>query len=369
MKLALLLALIVSVTANIWLYRQWQRAFERIPVSLEHSLTISGEHAPETESNLPHSDTSVAVSAVNASNMAALKAMFDDGQYNALRDELQQRLRKHPDDIELLLLEAELMMKTEPLNEALLHYSSLLNLPFSAEIKERIKQRISHLLQQTIAELKTAQSWDLLALFLEPLHQQLPPGKQIVLALAEAYGQQRKFTLMEDTLASLPAHDSHVFALRQRLKTAALAGSDELVQAQDFDESEYQTLPLRRKGDHYLIEVWFGTVATTLLIDTGATTTALTHSVMNAITRQQHTNRIGVFNLRTAAGLVESEMNQVFDVLLGEYSFPELNVMTLQNDVLAGADGLLGMNVLRHFEFRIDQQRSVLLLKLNPRGS
>ncbi|NMH61303.1 retropepsin-like aspartic protease family protein [Alteromonas ponticola] len=371
MKYLLLLALLVSVAGNIWLYRQWQKANFSTPASKSQESSDSKQNNGESKLSDSFSATEPTATILpsQGASINTLKAMLADGRYSALRFELQQRLRQKPDNIELLLLEAELMLKTEPLSDAILHYYSLLRQPLTAETRQRIEQRIAQLLQHTITELKNAQSWDLLAQFLEPLYQQLPPSEQIVLGLAEAYGQQRKFILMEDTLASLSSNDPQVEAMRQRLQSAIDFRPDALAEESTIDQSDYQTIPLQRLGDHYLIEIAFGSVAATLLIDTGASTTAVSQTVMNAISRQQDTNRIGVFNLRTAGGMIESEMNQVFNVQLGDFSFPELNVMTLQNGILSGADGLLGMNVLRHFEFSIDQQRSLLLLKLNDSRS
>ncbi len=364
MKSALVLALIASIATNVWLYRQWQLTATKLPLNDHLPLMTRDSEASRKDLSVSKPSEILTSSPPAELNLDKLTALLNSGQFSELKYLLQQKLRQHPNNIELLLLEAELMMKTEPLSEALLHYHSLLKLPLGGELKKQIQQRITQLLQRTINELKETQSWELLAQFLEPLFQQYPTDKQITLGLAEAYGQQRKYTLMEDTLASLSPEDAQLQALRQRLRVLEKNQPDEFAQKQDVDESEYQTVPLQRYGDHYLIDVLFGSVASTLLIDTGASTTAVTQDTMNSITQQQKTIRIGVFTLRTAAGVIESEMNQVFNVSVGEFSFPQLNVMTLENTTMSEADGLLGMNVLRHFEFRIDQQRSVLLLKL-----
>ncbi len=370
MKLALVVTLVLSICANVWLYYLWQSTVVFPPETNQVAPVKTTENNTASAASFSKPmDTPIKTHPTTELDLTTLKTMLSEGRFSELRFQLQQRLRQQPNNIELLLLEAELMMKTEPLNDALLHYYSLLRRPLTSQTRERIQQRIKQLLQHTINELKDAQSWDLLAQFLEPLFQQLPSNKQIILTLAEAYGQQRKFTLMEDTLASLSPLDTQVEALRQRIQAKEEPKRDEFVQEQDFNDNDYHTIPLQRQGDHYLIEVVFGRISTTLLVDTGATTTAVSQQVMNAISSQQNTKLIGIFNMHTAAGVIESEMNQVFDVFMGEFSFPQLNVMTLHNASMSKADGLLGMNVLRHFEFRIDQQRSVLLLKLHNRGS
>ncbi|MCW8092571.1 retropepsin-like aspartic protease family protein [Alteromonas sp. ASW11-130] len=365
MKFILILALIISVTANVWLYRQWQG--NAISTAVAPPFVNSGPgHTPlDDDSSANTTQLSVNTSSLDGLDVEALQSLLAEGKLSELRYKLQLKLREQPDNIELLLLEAELMMKTEPLNEALLHYYTLLRRPLDDKIRERIQQRVVHLLRETIHELEQTQSWELLAQFLEPLFQQLPTNKQIVLALAEAYGQQQKFTLMEDTLAALSAQDAQATSLRQRLRKTETPQPEEFPQMGDFNQTTYQSIPLQRLGDHYLVNVAFGPITTKLIIDTGASTTSVTRQVMDAIAEQQDTIRIGIFNMRTAGGEIDSEMNQVFGVLVGDFSFPELNVMTLPNGSMAHADGLLGMNVLRHFEFRIDQQRSLLWLKLN----
>jgi predicted aspartyl protease len=64
----------------------------------------------------------------------------------------------------------------------------------------------------------------------------------------------------------------------------------------------------------------------------------------------------------TANGLVEGAVYRLDKVSVGDQTVTNIEVAALALANLRSADGLLGMNFLKHFKFFIDQNRSELRL-------
>jgi hypothetical protein len=95
-------------------------------------------------------------------------------------------LRQYPQDIDFLLLEAEYIAHTHLLSDAIIHYHAMLNLPLSNAQQAQVQNTITRLTNDTITQLKQANSWDILAQFVEPLLQVSPTDRGLILALDNA---------------------------------------------------------------------------------------------------------------------------------------------------------------------------------------
>ena len=100
-----------------------------------------------------------------------------------------------------------------------------------------------------------------------------------------------------------------------------------------------------------------------MLIDTGASTTAISRQKFKALFKTVETKFVGQFNVQTANGVVRSPMYQFASLEIAQAKVRNINVMVLPLDELGHSDGLLGMNFLREFDFRIDQNKALLHLR------
>lgn len=121
-------------------------------------------------------------------------------------------------------------------------------------------------------------------------------------------------------------------------------------------------LPLTPFGEHFLVEVALDDgQALRLLLDTGATRTVLKPRVVAAALGAERLServRIG-----TANGVVSASRYRLPGLTLGPFRIPEPELVVLDLDGLgSGVDGLLGLDLLSRFDYRIDPANGKLLL-------
>jgi clan AA aspartic protease (TIGR02281 family) len=143
------------------------------------------------------------------------------------------------------------------------------------------------------------------------------------------------------------------------------AQARDLMAAIEADETEspvtLETLALRRVGDQFLVQGRLDQRRTvTLLIDTGAAMTMLEPALLASLGYGLE-GRQAYFS--TANGVVAAPVVALGHLSLGEAGVDHLPVGALSMALQPGVDGLLGMNFLRHYEFRIDQTEATLYLQ------
>ncbi len=353
MKTLLAVLLLISVSLNIWLWL------------LTHSADVSDQ--PKTTTVAPNSVAPVKKVQANPDNIdiSTLRGWFEAGQYTLLAPALMEALRNNPDNEPLLLLEAELVAHTQPLSEAIAHYYRLLDMPLSQQAKEDIEQRIDGLMTTAISQLKQDKNWDMLAQLMEPLFQLMSTDKMTILALAEAYARQAKTTLMEDVLASLLPNDYDAAKIRAMVpEPPELDDSDEPITPATTDESSVNAvrIALTQQDAHLLAIVHVGDIALPLLLDTGASVTAISPGRFRQIRQRIRPEFVGVFTAETAAGTTTAPMYRLPVVTLGPYTLNDVSVMVLAQDNMQHAQGLLGMNILNQCDFQIDFTRRELVI-------
>ncbi|KZN60295.1 retropepsin-like aspartic protease [Pseudoalteromonas luteoviolacea] len=127
----------------------------------------------------------------------------------------------------------------------------------------------------------------------------------------------------------------------------------------DSKHQQVETIPLVRHGEHYILQAKIAGQQIDLMIDTGASTTALTSAQFDLLAYD--VNFLTSRRVSTANGIVEIPFYQSAGIQIGsKQQTPfEFGVMTSSTQ----GPGLLGMNFLRHFKFEIDQQNAQLILK------
>ena len=268
-----------------------------------------------------------------------------------------------------MLLEGELIELTKPLSTAIVHYYDLAELPLSTETLSFIDAKIATLYQQAQTQLSQDEQWELVARLNEPLYQRIPDARHYTLNLAEAYAYQQKLTLMEDVLAALPSNDRDANIIRNKayemrdIANADATPNKSEIEPTGAEAARYQTrVALERIGDQYRLDVKALNQKATMILDTGASTTAITSRLFARLGRMRNLTFIGNFNIRTASGTIEAPLVQIPRFYFAGYEFNDVSAIVLPEDALPDADGLLGMNVLGQFDFAIMPQSSELIL-------
>ena len=364
--------LLISVGLNVYLL--WPEpaptSAEGVPKKTGNRVTSDKATKPPVSTPQQSASTYQADSGtsdkpdVPATDIDTVQQWLDQGDFARVERFLIDALRANPDSAQLLLLEADYILATEPLSVGVSHLFALQELSlFNREQREELANRSAELIKNTISALYNAGDWDMLAQFLEPLFQLNSSDQTLTLKLAEAYARQQKFTLMEDVLANLSATNAGARSLRQRFLATPSSNSDDSSEGQTATQQEPVTrLALTRYGDQYIAETQILNRPAALLLDTGASSTAISFELYKALRRFNQIKVIGLFDVRTAAGPIRSPLVQIDNMTLGPYRLSNIGVFVMPEAAMQQADGLLGMNVLKQFHFQLDQTNAELLL-------
>lgn len=297
-------------------------------------------------------------------DLSTVRQWLEQGNFARVERFLIDALRQQPDSAELLLLEADYILATEPLSVAIIHLYALQELSvFNREQREELASRSAELIENTISALYNAGDWDMLAQFLEPLFQLNSTDEPLTLKLAEAYARQQKFTLMEDVLANLSVNSAGARSLRQRFLPGQAPSLEKNEESPTGAKQHPVTrLALTRYGDQYIANTEILNRPAALLLDTGASSTAISFELYKTLRRFNQIPVIGLFDVRTAGGPIRSPLVRIDNMQLGPYKLSNIGVFVMPEAALQQADGLLGMNVLKQFHFQLNQTSAELLL-------
>ena len=244
--------------------------------------------------------------------------------------------------------------------------------------QSEIELQIEQLTENTIEQLKRNYSWDILAMFVEPLLQLEPNSRLYIVSLAMAYAELFQEGLMENVLASLEFDDPDAQNIRKIIvaqqitptKNAAddFDTGDESDESDKSDKSETtanlgRSIPLKQFGDQYVVEATLSGNQVALLIDTGASVTAISKQYFDNLSNRYKINFLGRFSIGTAGGSLMARIYQFRELTINHVTVENLPVVVLPMLNIKHADGLLGMNFLREFDFKIDQQQSLMFIK------
>lgn len=369
MRVFLGFVLLLSLALNA--YFLWHQGFTK-SVAPDEAISAKFEHNALTEEAKNNSDLGVTPVIPNANTINEkdaldvpqegitldfLRALKHAKDYERLAFYVQTYLRQYPQDIDALLLEAEAFYYTEPLNAALLNYYSLRDQNLEPEQLDSINKLIDVNTTRTIQQFSGDGTWDLLATFLEPLIQVDPLNRRYLMALATAYGMQQQTVLMENILASLPADDQRAQRLRDNIYGREQAPEPELASNTNNTPRDYsnrqRVVPLTERNGQYYTRVALSGVNALLLVDTGASTTAISAQIFAQIDSDD-TAYLGNFNVQTAGGMISSPIYRIANFQIGSETLKNISVVVLPTENMRNFDGLLGINVIRSFNVEYD---------------
>ncbi len=166
--------------------------------------------------------------------------------------------------------------------------------------------------------------------------------------LAKAYLKLKKYSDSTTLLEELKEHDIYKERAIELLA---------FIQEKLEEQAEYPIqIPLIKHGSHFLVQAYADNTSILLMIDTGASITSIDQNIINHL-KVLKENAL----FHTAGGDIYQTIFQAESFTVGS--------LTLKNFNISGStfpskdfNGLLGMNFLGKFKFKIDQKESILFL-------
>ena len=174
---------------------------------------------------------------------------------------------------------------------------------------------------------------------------------------------------MENVLASLDFNDPDAQRIRNIIAAQQISPvNDESDESDDLDVGETNAnlkrpIPLKQFGDQYVVAASLSNNPVALLIDTGASVTAISKQYFDNLSNRYKINYLGRFSIGTAGGSIMAPIYQFQELTINHVTVQNLPVVILPMRSIENADGLLGMNFLREFDFKIDQRQSIMFIK------
>jgi len=255
-----------------------------------------------------------------------------------------------PEDGEAGLLQADLLHQQQRFRREVFLLMGMISKASGSEIVTRIRsqlQRAVHLYTERL--MQSGDYRDLLDFYRQ---------------LSNLDGGNQHYNLMQVTILIEMGLLPEAVAMLQPLQfdpavreqAKALAATIERIRASHYQVS----LPLQRSGDHFLVPVSInGNAPVNLLLDTGASIT-----LVQGLEASDGNDKHKQITLQTANGQLQVPVITVDEVSLAGFHLHGVQLGLLAEPVAAGAAGLLGMNILKQFDFFIDQQAPALKLTL-----
>ena len=284
------------------------------------------------------------------SYQSALFAYFsktEKSNPNKAIEEMHSFIEIEPQSKIIVFQLAELFKRREEYQEAL---NLIIDFSYIVSYREKnaIHTKIKNISTIYIDKLKSANNFEDLVAF---LMNQLNVGilrDFYSFELAKLYLKLKKYYASAEILETIKDNDIYKERALEMLA---------MIQLKLEEQEEYPVqIPLIKKGLHFLVRAYANDIPVLLLLDTGASITSISQ------------NKISDFNILrkdvlflTAGGNVYNTIFQANTFRIGSTSFTDFRIAGMQS--LGGEeDGLLGMNFLGKFKFKIDQKEAILFL-------
>ncbi len=264
-------------------------------------------------------------------------------------------LHQNPHDRDFLQLKAEWHVVRSELAEAIAQYYELVRETGDEAMRNADRKRVRELALNRASQLAADQAWQALQLFMrdplwhEPAH---PPyllvAAQAALSLGELAQAEQYLDDVRDDYYAAQVEDMRAGIALARLRDIAV--------------------PLQTSGEHYIVRGQLDQrYPLKLLIDTGASLSVLSRRRFEALRDRSDWQFIRQLRVNTAGGMVDAPLYRVDEFAIGDYRVAPMEFVVIELENMRDTDGLLGMNFLGQFSFRIDQKNRLLLLSARAR--
>ncbi len=265
-------------------------------------------------------------------------------------------------DIPVLLLLAEYQRLQGQPEEAASTLQLAATYAWQTEQQEAVNAAVLHLVTVTDEMLSHQEKWVELLGFYEYLGTIDLETREYLLRQAKLYRVLDETQRSRELLLELRERDNNLDAGWTATLNQQLSLSSPQPEAGDLPG---HAIAVTGRGDRFLVEAILNRMTSvTLLIDTGATVTTLSKSSFRDLPKTNF-DHLGSQIFNTANGLIRGDVYRAASIALGDIQLDDIDIAVLDYPSAPGVDGLLGMNVLRHYRFEIDQDGS--MLHLSPR--
>lgn len=263
------------------------------------------------------------------------------------------------DDIDVLLLLAEQQQKQGYNSESMRSIQLALSYAYPAEDKTKVTLALQHLIEKNERSLLAQNNTMELIFFYEMLINMDLATPETQLRQAQLYIEEGHNNSAEELLKRLLQH-KELGHTAQKL----LADINPYTESDNTDTVSEQGIALIEHGSHFLIRARINEFDdVTLMLDTGASTTTLRKSVFDTLNTHYDFENKGDRLFNTANGVARSSIYRSEKFSIGEQLLESIDIAVMDFPMSEGIDGLLGMNVLKHYRFHINQDEKRLYLQ------
>ena len=267
-------------------------------------------------------------------------------------------LSRHYDDTAVLMILAEYQRQQGYPEEAARVFQMAFAYAYQPSERENISNAFRSMVEKTDQQFKQQQRWIELLGFYQLLDS---------ISLIEPRHRLRQAQLYHTTGDSRSARSILTSMLadpRWGQQAQKMLAALEQQQLPEPEVANATAIPLQRSGNHYLVTVQVNQQDDlVLMIDTGASITSLSEQSFARLSDSRRFDRLGSRLFNTANGVTKGSVYRARELALGRYQVQGVQLAVLDFQPREGVDGLLGMNVLQHFRFEIDQDQQQLLLR------
>ena len=258
------------------------------------------------------------------------------------------RFRLHTSVIEMLHSAGQFESALRWIEEADLVASSI-------EENEMVDQLLDSVTESFASELVFLKRFEALDQLYEGITYTMPERARYFLKLGMLRIQMGNYDGAMAPLSQI--QNAHGFVGVQARELIAQVETNNVQMNDDLEE-----VALSKTGNQFVIDAYLDrSREVRLLIDTGAAMTVINDEVIEALGYNLNGKPRELFS--TANGVIEAPVVTLDELSLGQATISAIAVGALPLEMPSDVDGLLGMNFLRHYDFRIDQNRSVLLVR------
>lgn len=283
--------------------------------------------------------------------LEATKALIKEGFYINAENSISAYLSYEQDDVGFLHQQIDLFWQQQLSISAIRYAYEMQYHVFNENKKRDVLNFARELVQQKTDELIKNNLWVELQDFIEEVIIFDPDDVNLQWLFVNAQYQLGEFELALNAIEpflNLSNYKIKAQALLEKIKAAL---------------RKPESIPLSRQGQHFIVQaVIDDSFQVSLMLDTGASISLISESAFETLKQYSNVTYIKDLNLNTAGGQITASTYQVAEFsiqgyIINDFTFVVSPFISEEND------GLLGMNFLRNFDFHIDQENSVLILK------
>lgn len=285
------------------------------------------------------------------------------GDSDALIGLIDALLSVHYDDIDVLLLLARHQHSAEYFQEAAHTFQLIFTYALTqATYGQQIERAFDTFVNNVDTQLSGQYRWRELSYFYEHLGSLDLSAPRHQLRLAELYLDHDQTALGQQLLERLSAIPAVAAQAAELYKRRGGAERESTSTA----NARIDSLALSIIGRHFYLPLQLNHATDVqLLIDTGASMTTLSQEAFDRLRQQTRFTEVGPQIFNTAGGTTKGNVYRVQQLRLGTHTLTDVQIAVLDFALPPGVDGLLGMNVLSHFRFQVDQEHA--RLQVQPR--